>query len=74
MRTTLNLDPDVLNAAKRLAAASSRSLGEVVSELARRSLESPPPTKRVRGLPVFDVPSDARPFGLDDIKREDPEW
>lgn len=84
MRTTLNLDPELLDAAKRLAVASARTVGEVISELALRSLNSPPPVKRVKGVPVFDVPKDAvpkdsfpkdaKPFSLEDIRREDSEW
>lgn len=38
MRTTLTLDDDVLAAARALAEAQGRSLGEVVSELARKGL------------------------------------
>jgi len=38
MRTTLELDDDVVAAAKERAAAERRSLGSVVSELARRGL------------------------------------
>jgi hypothetical protein len=39
MRTTLDLDEDVLQAAKELAAARGTTAGRVVSELARRGLE-----------------------------------
>ena len=38
MRTTLDLDDDVLAAAKAIARRERRTAGEVVSELARRSL------------------------------------
>jgi len=38
MRTTLAIDDDVLAAAKHLAEHQSKSLGEVVSELARQGL------------------------------------
>ena len=38
MRTTLDIDDDVLRAAKELARAGKRSAGEVISELARQSL------------------------------------
>jgi hypothetical protein len=38
MRTTLNLDTDVMDAARALADADGRSLGTVVSDLARRGL------------------------------------
>ena len=38
MRTTLNIDDDVLIAVKELARRESRSLGDVVSSLLRQSL------------------------------------
>ncbi len=41
MRTTLDLDADVLQAAKELAAARGSTAGKVLSELARKGLESP---------------------------------
>jgi hypothetical protein len=54
MRTTLSIDDDVLSAAKALAAHERRSIGEVVSELARkgmtRDLVSP---KTRNGFPLL---------------------
>jgi len=41
MRTTLSIDDDVLFAAKSMALREGRSLGEVVSALARRALQTP---------------------------------
>lgn len=38
MRTTLAIDDDVLSAAKELAAMENKSVGEVISSLARRAL------------------------------------
>ena len=43
MRTTLDLDPDVLMAAKELAARSRRTAGQVISEVFRRGLQQPTP-------------------------------
>jgi hypothetical protein len=40
MRTTLSIDDDVLSAAKELAAAQDKTVGEVISSLARRGIES----------------------------------
>ncbi len=56
MRTTLNLDDDVIAAAKELAAGERRSLGAVVSELARRGL-SPARVDAEGDLPVIRVPA-----------------
>jgi len=38
MRTTLDIDDDVLLAAKELAAAQKKTAGKVLSELARRAI------------------------------------
>jgi len=49
MRTTLDLDDDVLRAAKELARREKKTLGAVVSELTRRALTAPPaPARRSR--------------------------
>ena len=53
MRTTLDIDDDVLQAAKELAASRRTTAGRVISELARKALE---PTRAVRernGVPVL---------------------
>ena len=53
MRTTLDLDPDVLQAAKEIAATNRTTAGKVLSELARKALASPR-TARVRnGVPLL---------------------
>lgn len=56
MRTTLAIDDDVLSAAKEMAAIEKKSVGEVISSLARRAL-SPAETKaRTRnGVPLLKV-------------------
>jgi hypothetical protein len=61
MRTTINLDDDVFEAAKALAQSSKESIGRVVSRLARRGLApSRTGAKRTRsGFPVFDLPADS---------------
>ena len=41
MRTTLSIDDDVLYAVKSLARRQRRSVGEVISELARQALQTP---------------------------------
>lgn len=46
MRTTLDIDDDVLRAAKELARREKRTAGAVISELTRRALTAPPPTAR----------------------------
>ena len=41
MRTTLDIDDDVLTAAKELAAAQNSTAGQVISDLARQALTRP---------------------------------
>ena len=55
MRTTVNIDDDVLRAVKELARMSDQTIGGVLSGLARRALEADaPPTRSVRnGVPVL---------------------
>jgi hypothetical protein len=42
MRTTLDIDEDVLLAAKRIAKARQTTAGEVISDLARQALTGTP--------------------------------
>jgi hypothetical protein len=54
MRTTLELDDDVLHAAKEIAAARGSTAGKVLSELARKGLETPKAALRTRnGVPLL---------------------
>ena len=56
MRTTLDVDDDVLQAAKELAAVRRSTAGRVLSELARKALE-PQRVGRVRnGVPLLPPP------------------
>ena len=73
MRTTLDIDPEVLQAVRQIAAARSKSIGAVVSELVRRGLASQAKTRSRHGFPVFDVPKSAPPLTPDDIKRGEDE-
>ena len=68
MRTTLQIDDDVLESARHLAASRGESVGRVISELARRSLR-PAPIRRDHGFPVFDVSADAPAITPDDVAR-----
>lgn len=58
MRTTLNIDEDVLSAIKDIAQAQRTSVGKVVSDLARKALSprSTKPTKSRDGFPLFQFP------------------
>jgi hypothetical protein len=53
MRTTLAIDDDVLTAAKAIARQQHRSVGEVVSDLARRALRPPAAPATRNGIPLL---------------------
>lgn len=54
MRTTLELDDDVLEAAKEIAEFQNTTAGKVLSQLARKALTPPFPSAAVRnGVPLL---------------------
>ena len=55
MRTTLAIDDDVLAAAKAIARHKNRTLGEVVSELARAALRPGISGSERNGVPLLAV-------------------
>ncbi len=63
MRTTLVIDLDVLQAARELAEMRGETIGQVVSALARKGLETPVTTSgRVRnGVPLLARRKTGRP-------------
>ena len=48
MRTTLDIDDDVLQAVKERARRANTTAGRVISELVRQALSAPPPAPQVR--------------------------
>jgi hypothetical protein len=68
MRTTLELDDDVVAAARELAAGERRSLGSVISELARRGL-TPARVETEGDLPVIRVPAGTQPITAEMVRR-----
>ena len=73
MRTTLDIDDDLLRAAKSLARAQGKSLGRVLSGLARRGLEPRKSAALRRGFPVFTVSTGAAPLTPEIVKRAEEE-
>lgn len=53
MRTTLSIDDDVIHAARALADHRGQSIGAVISDLARRSLNGSEPDRTRHGLPLL---------------------
>ncbi len=64
----MRLDDDVLNAARSIAGQQGRTLGDVLSELARRGLQPRQP-RRSGLIPAFDV-SAATPSLTPEMVRE----
>jgi hypothetical protein len=70
MRTTLAIDDDVLMAAKELAETQRKSLGEVITMLARKALRpDQPATKTRNGIPLLPVHPD-RPRVTSELVRQ----
>lgn len=76
MRTTLQLDEDVLAAARALAARQGRTLGEVISELARKGLAPADAPQYRNGIRLMPVRPDARPTSLEEVNqlRDEAPW
>ena len=56
MRTTVNIDDDVIRAVKELARLQGGTIGEVLSALARSALAREAPEKSIRnGVPVLPM-------------------
>jgi hypothetical protein len=66
MRTTLTIDDDVLAVAKGLAMQQKKTIGEVVSELARRSLRPAAASAKLRsGVPLIPLGVNGAPVTLE---------
>jgi len=56
MRTTLAIDDDILAAAKEMAAAERKTVGEVISTLARHAMRPVPSPRATRnGIPLLPL-------------------
>jgi hypothetical protein len=70
VRTTLTLDDDVFTAAQTLARSSGKTLGQVLSDLARRGLRTTPDFRPAANLPpAFEVPPTAPGISLEAVRR-----
>jgi hypothetical protein len=69
MQTDLIIEDDVLEAARSLAEAEGKSLGQVISMLARRGLAPQLQQDLEEGFPVFSVSPGARPLTLEMVRR-----
>ena len=69
MRTTLDIDDDVLRAAKALAETRKKTAGQVISELARQALQPKTSWTLRNGVPVLPRVPGARVMTDADIRR-----
>ena len=70
MRTTLNIDDDVLSVARALAQRKKISLGSAISELVRRGFKNGRSTASKRdGIAVFPINPNAEPITNEDVYR-----
>lgn len=66
MRANLQIDDDVYKAAERLAAEKNQTVDQVLSDLARKALQS---QKQGRSrFPTFSVPKDAPAITMEMVK------
>jgi hypothetical protein len=68
MRTTIDIDDDVLQAATELATKERSTAGRVISELARRALAAASATQRTRNT-VAVLPRRGDMITLDHIRK-----
>lgn len=69
MRTTLDIDEDVLVAAKELAAVHNKTAGKVLSELARKALRPSARDEVRNGVPLLPPRRDANLVTQDVVQR-----
>lgn len=72
MRTTLDIEDDILQAAKEIAAKERSTAGSVLSRLARAGLRAPPITRSPipsrNGVPIFPA-RDGELVTLEHVRR-----
>jgi 2-phospho-L-lactate guanylyltransferase (CobY/MobA/RfbA family) len=68
MRTTVQIEDDVLSAARELARLQGKSMGRVISELARKGLRPAAQADAKDGFPVFAVAGDLPLIGEETVR------
>ena len=69
MRTTIDIDDDVLQAVREIAAREGISMGKALSVLARQTLTSPAVTDVRNGVPLFPSKDNAGIITLELVNR-----
>jgi hypothetical protein len=66
MRTTIDIDDELLTAIKQIAAAEGATMGTVLSRLVRKGLEPPPRKYKIRnGVPVIPAEPGEPPLTME---------
>ena len=68
MRTTLNLDDDVVELLKEYAESRSVALGRAASELVRKGLAAPVQTRLVNGFHAVVLPAGSAKVSSQQVK------
>jgi hypothetical protein len=69
VRTTLDIDDDVLQTAKELAAGRGKTMGQVLSDLARKALEPKTSYTTRNGVPIIPHRPGAPRLTVEDVER-----
>ena len=69
MRTTLDIDDDVLQAAKEIGVMRRRTAGQIISEYAREAMIPPDPCEERNGVPIIHRRGPRRIITTADVKR-----
>jgi hypothetical protein len=65
MRTTIDIEEDILLAAKEIARQRGVTAGKVISDLMRQAMTQPVAVTTRAGIPLFPVQPDAGPITLE---------
>ena len=69
-RTTLTIDEDVMSAAKGIAERDRKTVGEVISSLARKAMRPEDAGRKTRnGILLLPVRPDAKPVTLEMVNK-----
>ena len=68
-RTTVSLEPEIMELAKSMAQERKISLSDSINFLIRRGLSAKSQITETNGFAVFQVPANASQFGPDDVEK-----
>jgi hypothetical protein len=71
VRTTLKIDDDVYQAARCIAMAENRTIGEIISALLRKALLARDYRQDAEDIPSFRVSESAPPLTLEMVREAD---